>query len=128
MHADMPGCVCAVKRVIHTGADEQSSEELSDLAMLATSVAARPSMLSDDDAASESLYAASNMQRSTRLQSMFAEFNGRPNCVQAFGPSPLGSPFIQVSTCPRSPMCCTRGCSQHDSLHLPYKSPGTAFM
>lgn len=95
--------ICAALWRGHAGADELSSEELSDLAMLATSVAARPSTLSDDDAASESLYAASNMQRSIRLQAMFAELQGEPNHVVASGPSPLGAPFVQVDTASRLP-------------------------
>ena len=68
--------------------------------MLAASVAARPSALSDDDAATEALYAASNMQRSTRLQSVFTDFKGRPNHVTVAGPSPLGAPLVQVRSEP----------------------------
>lgn len=83
-----------------SGADEKSSEELSGLAMLAASVAARPSALSDDGAATEALYAASNMQRSTRLQSVFTDFKGRPNHVTVAGPSPLGAPLVQVRSEP----------------------------
>lgn len=78
------------------GADELSSEELSDLAMLAASIAARPSTLSEEDAGNEALYAASNMQRSTRLQSVFSDFKGKLNHVVVSGPSPLGSPLVQV--------------------------------
>lgn len=78
------------------GADELSSEELSDLAMLAASVAARPSALAEDDSGNDALYAASNMQRSTRLQTIFNDFKGKPNHVVVSGPSPLGSPLLQV--------------------------------
>lgn len=80
------------------GVDERSSEQLSDLAMLAASMAARPSTLSDDDAGTTHLYSASNMQRSTRLQLIFSDLKDKPNYISVSGPSPLGSPHLQVGS------------------------------
>lgn len=54
-----------------SGADELSSDAMSDLALLATSIAARPVKDSIDGDSDERLYSASNMRTSGMLQQIF---------------------------------------------------------
>lgn len=61
---------------ISAGADELSSEAMSDLALLAASIAARPNSVDSDS--DEQLFSPSNMQMSGRLQQIFrSEHVGR---------------------------------------------------
>jgi hypothetical protein len=87
------------------GAEELSSEELSDLALLAASIAARPSSGEGEDPSADELFSESNMQRSAALQSFFDQAEGPAHMRVSSAPGSL-APVIQVHHFSLHQFCC----------------------